>query len=277
MSTSDSAITLHMFIRPGTPAGASETVVRQLAELYEFGLIGPGSEVWVNIEIPGVLWILSDRSSYLHIADVPTAGWVRLSGKTASWGSRRMNIAKAPGYVFSTENMPMPVHPNDSVTVALRNTDATAMRAVHSGAVHEMDDFEITYRSMRAVDFKLGGFMRKEPLKPPSEFDAHYAAVRGLDLLAALDGNAVHRVIRENLDAFTTTIDIDRFDRIRAVHQRMDQVSEAIIEPVVERIKALPQIGMFQGYDDVNIEDTDDEDEDTGDEAGDDDGEDADS
>lgn len=247
---------MHLYIRPGTPPGASEAVVTQLAELYEFGLIGPGSEVWVNVEIPGVLWLLSDRSRYVRIADVPTAGWARLSGKTVSWGNTKPNITKTPGFIFSTSDMPMPAQRLDEVTVALRNTDASRMRAVHSGTTHEMEDFEIVHRSVCVVDLKLGGFMRKAPLAAPSDFDIHYASVRGLDLMAATTGLKTHRVIRDNLDAFTTTIDIDKFDKIHATHQRMGQVSEGITEPVMERINALEEMGSFQGYDEEDAFDT---------------------
>jgi len=249
VSTQDSAVTVHLYIRPGTPPGASEAVVTQIAELYEFGMLGAGSRVWVNIEIPGVMWLLSDRSRYVRIADVPTAGWVRLSGKTVSWGNTRHNITKTPGYVFSTSDMPMPPQPLDEVTVALRNTDKQSMCAMHSGNSQEMQDFEIVHRSVCVVDLKLGGFRRKAKLAQPSDFDIHYASVRGLDLMAATTGLKMHRVIRENLDAFTTTIDVDRFDRIQATHQRMGKVSEGITEPVMERIKALEEMGSFQGFD----------------------------
>lgn len=247
MSTDD-GVTLHMFIRPGTPNGAAGAVVSQLAELFEFGLIGPGSAVWANLELPNALWVLSDRSSFLRIVDVPTAGWVRLTTNSASWGNVAMGITKTPGFVFSTNDMPIPAQEHDTVTVAFRNTDATRMRGFYGGNTHEMEDFEITYRAVRAVDFKIGGFQQKAPPQPPNDFDRHHAAIRGLDLMAATTGPAVHRVIRENLDAFTTTVDVEEFDRIRVVQQRMAQIAEGISDPIVHRIAGLDGIGPYRGY-----------------------------
>ena len=220
----------------------------QLAELFEFGVIGPNSRVWCNVELPNALWILSDRSSFLRIVDVPTAGWVRLSSSTASWGNVAAGITKTPGFVFNAADMPIPVQEHDTVTVAFRNTDTSKMRALFGGASHEVEDFEITHRGMRAVDFKIGGFQHKAPLATPTDFDSHYAAIRGLDLMAATNGPAVHRVIRENLDAFTTAIDVTEFDRIRSVQQRMAQIAEGIADPVIHRIAGLEDLGPYRGY-----------------------------
>lgn len=47
-----SGITVHAFIRPGTPASAGPVLVTQIVDLYEFGVIGPGSEVWANLDVP---------------------------------------------------------------------------------------------------------------------------------------------------------------------------------------------------------------------------------
>lgn len=250
MTSHDGAVTLHMFIRPGTPASAGMPLLSQIAEMYEFGVLGPGSRVWCNLDIPNALWVLSDISTFLRIVDVPTAGWVRLSSNAASWGSVASNIARTPGYSFSTAHMPIEVQPHDTVTVAFRNTDTARMRAMFSQVTHHMDDFEITHKSLRVIDFKTGGFERKQPLGKPSEFDIHYAAVRGLDLLAATTGPAMHKVLRENLESFTAQIDVAEFDRIRSVQQRMAQIAEGVTDPIVQRIAKLEAVGPFQVYTD---------------------------
>lgn len=271
MPRQDSAVTIHMFIRPGTPPGAAAPVVMQLAELFEFGVIGPGSKVWVNTEIPGALWVLSDRSSFVRIVDVPAAGWVRIAGssrgpeqlrgsaaggrftptvgeRTVVWGTEA--LIKTPGFIFSTSDLPIPAQPHDTVTLVLRNSDSEKMRCFHSGKPQPMDDFEITHRSMRVIDLKLGGFMRKSPLSEPLDYDVHHAAVRGMDLLAATEGPAMHRVIRENLESFTTVIDADGFNKIRTMQQRVGQITEEYSDPVIQRIESLDAIGPFRGYGD---------------------------
>ena len=247
-TTTDGAVTLHMFIRPGTPHAAAGAVVAQLAELFEFGIIGPGSSVWCNIEIPNALWILSDRATLLRIVDVPTAGWVRMSSTGASWGNVPKGITKTPGFVYSVMDTPIPAQHHDLITIAFRNADTRPMRAIFGGGVHEMVDYEITRGGMRAIDFKIGGVHHKGPLAAPTPFDANYAAVRGLDLMAATTGAAVHKVMRENLEAFTTVINIDEFDRIRAIQQRMAQVAEVIADPIIHRIAELEHIGPYRGY-----------------------------
>ena len=249
MTTADNAVTVHAFIRPGTPASAGPAVVTQIVDLYEFGVIGPGARVWCNLDVPNALWVLSDISTSLRFVDVPTAGWVRLTHDSVVWGRVAIDTTRGPSHGFTVSDMPMPVQAHDTVTVAFRNTDTARMRAQFGGSHHPMRDFEISHGMMRAIDLKAGGMARK-PLPPtPGQFASNHAGVRGLDLMAATTGPHMHRVIRENLDAFTTTIDAAEFGRIKAAQQRISQIAEVITDPIVQRIAALRDIGPFTGYD----------------------------
>lgn len=250
MTNGDNTVTVHAFIRPGTPASAGPAVVTQIVDLYEFGVIGPGSRVWCNLDVPNALWVLSDTSTFLRFVDVPTAGWVRLTHDSVAWGRVAIDTTRGPSHGFTAGDMPMPVQPHDTVTVAFRNTDTALMRAQFSGAHHPMRDFEIGHGMMRAIDLKAGGVQRKTPPGPPGQFASNHAGVRGLDLMAATTGPHMHRVIRENLDSFTTVIDAVEFGRIKAAQQRISQIAEVITDPIVQRIAALPDIGPFAGYDD---------------------------
>jgi hypothetical protein len=243
---SESSVTLHAFIRPGTPHGAAAPVVSQIAELYEFGLIGPGSEVWCNLEIPNKMWILSDRSTFLTIVDVPTAGWVRLTRESAAWGRTHRATTEVPRKLFSAAELPIALQDRDLVTVGVRNSDRTPMRVIHTGSPHAMDDFQATHGQMRVVDFKIGGFEQMAPLPPPTERDAAHAVLRGFDLLACTEP-AVYDVIADNLAAFTTTVDVAEFDRIRVVQQRTAQIAEGIADPIADRVARLGVIPTGRG------------------------------
>lgn len=245
MNHADTGVTVHAFIRPGTPASAGPAVVTQVVDLYEFGVIGPGSTVWCNLDVPNALWVLSDVSTFLRIVDVPTAGWVRLTHDSAVWGRVAIDTTRAPSHGFSTSDMPMSVQAHDTVTVAFRNTDSARMRAQFGGAHHAMHDFEIGRGMMRAIDLKAGGHQTKAAPNAPSQFSSNHAGVRGLDLMAATTGPHMHRVIRENLDAFTTVIDVAEFGRIKAAQQRISQIAEVITDPIVQRIAALKDVGPF--------------------------------
>lgn len=252
MTNVDSGVTVHAFIRPGTPTSAGPAVVTQIVDLYEFGVIGPGSRVWCNLDVPNALWVLSDTSMYLTFVDVPVAGWVRLTTNSAVWGRVALDTSRAPSRGFSVRDMPMPVQPHDTVAVAFRNTDTAKMRAQFLGANHPMHDFEISHGMMRAIDLKSNGTARKTPPNPPVQFAANHAGVRGLDLMAATTGPNMHRVIRENLEAFTTVIEVSEFGRIKAAQQRISQIAEVITDPIVQRIAALRDIGPFSGFDEYD-------------------------
>ena len=60
----------------------------------------------------------------------------------------------------------------------------------------------------------------------------------------------MHRVIRENLESFTTVIDADGFNKIRTMQQRVGQITEEYSDPVIQRIESLDAIGPFRGYGD---------------------------
>ncbi|MFA5707532.1 hypothetical protein [Mycolicibacterium sp.] len=250
MTAESTGVTVHAFIRPGTPSSAGPAVVTQIVDLYEFGLIGPGSQVWCNLDVPNALWVLSDRSTFLRIVDVPTAGWVRLTHDSAVWGRVAIDTTKSPSHGFNAADMPMPVQPHDTVTVAFRNTDPAPMRAQFGGAHHPMHDFEVSHGMMRAVDLKTGSPSRKARPGPPGQFASNHAGVRGLDLMAATTGPHMHKVIRENLEAFTTVIDASEFGRIKAAQQRISQIAEVITDPIVQRISALRDVGPFIDDDD---------------------------
>lgn len=249
LMTETSGITVHAFIRPGTPSSAGPAVVTQIVDLYEFGVIGPGSRVWCNLDIPNALWVLSEVSTYLRFVDVPTAGWVRLTHDSVVWGRVAADTTRAPSHGFCTADMPLALQPHDTVTVALRNSDTARMRAQFGGSHHAMHDYEISRGMMRAIDLKMGGRFAKTPPEPPSEFDTHHAGVRGLDLMAATTGPHMHKVIRKNIDAFTTVIDTAEFARIKAAQQRISQIAEKVTDPIVQRISGLSDIGPFAGYD----------------------------
>lgn len=98
---------------------------------------------------------------------------------------------------------------------------------------------------MRAIDLKANVPSQRPPLAEPGQFARNHAGVRGLDLMACTTGPAMHKVIRENLDAFTTVIDTAEFARIKAAQQRISQVAEIITDPIVQSIAALRDIGPF--------------------------------
>lgn len=250
-------VTVHAFIRPGTPASAGPSVVTQIVDLYEFGVLGPGSEVWANLDVPNALWVLSDTSTFLRVVDVPSAGWVRLTRNSVVWGRVSNDTSRSPSHGFSVNDMPLPVQGHDTVTVVFRNTDPARMRAQFGAAHHAMHDYQIEHGMMRAVDLKLNGQQRQPVAHDASQFSRNHAGVRGLDLMACTTGPAMHKVIRENLEAFTTSIDIAEFGRIRAAQQRISQIAEVITDPIVQRIAALRDIGPFMA--DHEGEDADDE------------------
>lgn len=251
-------VTVHAFIRPGTPASAGPSVVTQIVDLYEFGVLGPGSEVWANLDVPNALWVLSDTSTFLRVVDVPSAGWVRLTRNSVVWGRVSNDTSRAPSHGFSIGDMPMAAQDHDTVTVVFRNTDPARMRAQFGAAHHAMHDYQIEHGMMRAIDLKLNGQQRRAAPGEPSQFSRNHAGVRGLDLMACTTGPAMHKVIRENLDAFTTTIDAAEFGRIKAAQQRISQIAEVITDPIVQRIAALRDIGPFIG--DIDDDDQDGED-----------------
>lgn len=248
-------VTVHAFIRPGTPASAGPAVVTQIVDLYEFGVLGPGSEVWANLDVPNALWVLSDTSTFLRVVDVPSAGWVRLTRNSVVWGRVSNDTSRSPSHGFSVADMPMSVQDYDTVTVVFRNTDTARMRAQFGAAHHAMRDFQIEHGMMRAVDLKLGSTQRRPGASPPSQFARNHAGVRGLDLMACTTGPAMHKVIRENLDAFTAVVDTAEFARIKAAQQRISQIAEVITDPIVQRINALRDVGPFMG----EVDDDDDD------------------
>ncbi len=240
-----SGITVHAFIRPGTPASAGPVMVTQIVDLYEFGVIGAGSEVWANLDVPNALWVLSDTSTFVRFVDVPSAGWVRLTRSSIVWGRVANDTSRAPSHGFSVSDMPMPVRDYDTVTVVFRNSDSARMRAQFGAQHHAMHDFQIEHGMMRAVDLKSGSAFRTTSPAEPSQFSRNHAGVRGLDLMACSTGPHMHKVIRENLDAFTTVINTGEFGRIKAAQQKISQVAEGITDPIVQRISTLRDIGPF--------------------------------
>ncbi|AMU26703.1 hypothetical protein I3U30_15535 [Mycobacteroides abscessus subsp. massiliense] len=240
-----SGITVHAFIRPGTPASAGPVLVTQIVDLYEFGVIGPGSEVWANLDVPNALWVLSDTSMFLRFVDVPSAGWVRLTRNSIVWGRVANDTSRSPSHGFSVTDMPMPAREHDTVAVAFRNTDTARMRAQFGAQHHAMHDFQIDHGSMRAIDLKANSVQRRPQLNTPTQFSRNHAGVRGLDLMACSTGPHMHKVIRENLESFTTFIGLDEFGRIKAAQQRISQVAEGITDPIVQKISSLRDIGPF--------------------------------
>jgi hypothetical protein len=234
------AVTLHLYARPATPAASVSPLMTQIAELYEFGFLGPGSRVWANAEIPGSMWVLSDRSTFVRVVDVPAAGWVRLTQSSAVWGrtaAATTNPALAMA-LFSTAEMPIPLQPRDVVTLLIRNADQERMRAIYGGRPQPMEEYETTHGAMRAVDYKVGQAARKASFSAPREWEAAHAVLRGVDLMAAT-APAMHELIRENLDAYTTTIDEQDFDRLRARHERTAQETERFLGRVLDGINGL--------------------------------------
>ena len=250
MSSDTGDVRVHMYVAPNTPSAGPAQMLYQIMELWEFGVLGPGSRVWCNIDIPNAMWVLSDRSSFLRVIDVPSAGWVRLSPQEVVWGRVLNDVYKSDQPRFELRGMPIAPDPYDTVTVAFRNNDSEPMRATFSNATHTCVDFEIAHRGRRAIDFKMGGLVRKSALAEPTEFDRCHAMVRGVELMSASTGAAMHAVIRENLDAFTTTIGPEDFERMRSARQRMSQATERIVDPIMQSIVELPGIGPFNGYTD---------------------------
>lgn len=252
----DTGITIHAFIRPGTPPSAGPAVVMQIVDLYNFGIIGPGSKVWCNLDIPNALWLLSDVSTFLRIVDVPTAGWVRLTRNSAVWGRVARDTCAQASHGFAASDMPMPVQPYDTVTVAFRNSDTVRMRAQFGGKNHFMPNFEISHGMMRAIDLKQISDYRRDPLAQPCEFDINYAGIRGLDLMSASTGPHMHKIIRQNIAAFTTNLLVEEFRKIRAMQRNIAQVTEAITAPIIDNIAKIGDIGPFNGYDEDSDEDS---------------------
>jgi hypothetical protein len=259
----DTGITIHAFIRPGTPSSAGPAVITQIVDLYNFGVISAGSKIWCNMDIPNALWVLSDISTFLRIVDVPTAGWVRLTRNSIAWGRIARDTSLNPSHGFSAADMPLPVQDHDTITVALRNTDPNRMRAQFGGTHHSMPNFEIARGMMRAIDLKHVGNFKREPLAEPSEFDVNHAGIRGLDLMSATTGPHMHRVIRQNIAAFTTTLLIEEFHKIQAAQNRIAQIAELITSPIVSSIAKLNDVGPFDDYDDEDhqVDEGDKEDE----------------
>lgn len=246
----DTGITIHAFIRPGTPSSAGPAVITQIVDLYNFGVIGPGSKIWCNMDIPNALWVLADISTFLRIVDVPTAGWVRLTRNSAVWGRVARDTVANPSHGFSVVDMPLLVQEYDTITVALRNTDTHRMRAQFGGTHHAMPNFEISRGMMRAVDMKNIGTIKREPLEKPSEFDVNHAGIRGLDLMSATTGPHMHRVIRKNIEAFTTTLLVEEFHKIQGAQNRISQITESITSPIIANIAKLKDVGPFGDYED---------------------------
>lgn len=247
-SYDNSGVRVHMYVAPSTPSAGPAQMLYQIMELWEFGVLGPGSRVWCNIDIPNAMWVLSDRSTFLRVIDVPSAGWVRLSTHELAWGRILNDVYKSDQPRFAVADMPIAAEAHDTVTIAFRNNDTDPMRATFNNTTHDFSDFEITHRGRRAVDFKVGGLFRKSPLQEPSEFDRCHAMVRGVELMAASTGSAMHKVIRENLDAFTTAIGSEDFERMLSARQRMSQATERIVDPILQSIVELPEVGPFKGY-----------------------------
>ncbi|SIK22561.1 Uncharacterised protein [Mycobacteroides abscessus subsp. abscessus] len=139
----------------------------------------------------------------------------------------------------------MPAREHDTVAVAFRNTDTARMRAQFGAQHHAMHDFQIDHGSMRAIDLKANSIQRRPQLHTPTQFSRNHAGVRGLDLMACSTGPHMHKVIRENLESFTTFIGVDEFGRIKAAQQRISQVAEGITDPIVQKISSLRDIGPF--------------------------------
>lgn len=248
----DGTITLRAFVRPGTaPARApGASLIPQIAELHRFGLLPAGSQVWANFDLPGSLWILADRSSYLRIIDVPVSGWVNLRGRNITWAmTHDQAVRKTPRATarttaridLSRDEMPVHLEEEDLFTVAFRNADAFPMRARVGNLIapQDLQDWEITYSTMRAIDFKVGGDWRRSASAEPGEYDIHHAFRRGLDLLCCTSEKRYHRALRDNLDAVTTHLDPELFDRIMVQHNKIADLSERVFDPIMHNLADL--------------------------------------
>lgn len=255
----DTGITVHAFIRPGTPGTVGREVLSQIVDLHNFGIVGVGSKIWVNFDIPHAMWLLSDISTFLHVAVVPTAGWVRLTRTSVAWARLAPDTSRNPTFSFTTNDVPMPVQPHDTITVALRNGDPARMRAQFGGTHHAMPNYEISHGQMRAIDFKRGSSVEREPLAQPSEFDVNHAGIRGLDLMSATTGPHMHRVIRRNLPAFTNVLKIEEFYKVQGAQSRISEIADTFTAPIIADIAKLGEVGPFSGYSDDSSDDYVDE------------------
>ncbi|KXO90610.1 Uncharacterised protein (plasmid) [Tsukamurella tyrosinosolvens] len=238
-------ITVHAFIRPSTPPSAGPAVVSRIVDMHDAGILGPGSEVWCNLDVPNALWVLDEVSSFVTMVDVPTAGWVRLTHNSATWGRRSGDTGRGAAHGFSSADMPIPAGPHDTITVLFRNSDRTKMRAQFGAKHHPLHNYEISHGMMRVIDMKTYEDMGRTRPGQPSEWARHHAGTRGIDLMASSTGAHMHKVIRENLDAFTTVIDPSEFERIRAAQQRISQNAERVIDPIIQKISQLDAIGPY--------------------------------
>lgn len=252
MTDATDGITLYAYTRADTPAAAGTLAVSQIADLYEFGLIGPGSSVWCNLEIPNAMWVLSDVSTYLQLIDVPFAGWARLTQKEVAWARAADDTGRTPSHTFGLADMPIPFQDNDICTVAYRNSDPEPMRAQFNGKHHHLDDFVIAHSNVRVVDLKTRGVGRRcTPIGQPSVIHSSHAMQRGLALLTAgctknSSGVARRRTIVENFEAFGTVISADDLNRIRALQQRLDQAAQSVTDPIIQRVSELKGFGPAQ-------------------------------
>lgn len=256
MDTSVDGVTLYAFLRPGIPAVAGAQAVTQIADLYDFGLIGPGSHVWWNSDWPRAMWILSDVSTFLWVEDVPAAGWARLTKSEVAWGRRYPDVFESPRHFFGIKDMPMPAQDHDHVTVAYRNCDPTALRAQFNGRKQHLEDHKVTHARVSVVDLKTEGLARREtPIGQPGVVETTHAVQRGLSLMTATcgknrSGQKVAKMIHDNLDSFSQVITVDDFTRIKVSRQRVTQATESITDPLTQRIAALPGFNSVNGQED---------------------------
>lgn len=242
----DGTITLRAFIRPGTPPSApGSTLIPTIGELYRFGLLGPGSQVWVNFDLPQTMWILSDRSSLLRIVDVPLAGHVRMTSKYMAWSlsydqavkSKSNGTARSGARIpVERDAMPVTLGGGDLMTVAFRNADPVPMRAAVANGSKVMENYEYSCYGMRAVDFKVGDIYSREPLASPPESEVYQAHARGMDLLCATSETRLHRKIHENIEALTVRLDPDILDRVKAQQDRINTITENVLAPAMQTL-----------------------------------------
>lgn len=255
MSESNYGVTAYFFIRPTTPSSARAAAYTQIVEMYESGLIGPGSTVWCNLDVPNGMWVLSDVSQFVRIIDVPTAGWVRITRSGVVWGRLALDTTKNPSHGFNISDMPMPRREYDTVTVAFRNADSTPLRAQFAGGHHPLIDGSIEHHGIRVVDLKTTGALKLPELGPADEFDRDHAGIRGLDLLACSTGPHMHRVIRKHRSAFKVVIDPSDFSRVKSLNSRIAKLAEEVTDPVVQQISQIAEIGSFDGHDEMDESD----------------------
>ena len=124
-SYDNSGVRVHMYVAPSTPSAGPAQMLYQIMELWEFGVLGPGSRVWCNIDIPNAMWVLSDRSTFLRVIDVPSAGWVRLSTHELAWGRILNDVYKSDQPRFAVADMPIAT--NLSIGKSRRATSAMAI------------------------------------------------------------------------------------------------------------------------------------------------------